>query len=113
MTTLEENFHPPENVREDAEISSLIQALFAPEGATQKTVLSRQQVIKVAVSKAFASEYHINILSELATSLMELKISEKGRGRVDLVKALQSRARRMDDEQIAAVRQKKQLLGTG
>lgn len=109
MSPVEEHFVPKQQDNTDPEISALIKALFAEDGATQKTVLNAKQVIALARAKAFAQKFDIQDLNVLCDFLMQLKISEKGRGRKDLVAALQSRRQLADDD---LERQRSKLLGS-
>ena len=107
--SIEDNFLP-EVQHDNQEIRGLIEALFSAEGATQKSVLNGRQVIAIGRAMAFAEFYTIPELKDLCQLLMQLKISEKGRGRKDLVAALQSR-KTQDDEELAARKQGVKLLG--
>lgn len=92
------------------ELKGLIEALFSDTGATQKSVLDTRQVIVLARAKTFAKMYKIPELDALCETLMQLKISEKGRGRKDLIQALQAR-RQNDDERMSEIRQRNRLIG--
>jgi len=106
---IEEQFVPPQNQTVDPELAALVDALFSRDGETQKTVLDATQVIRLARAEAFAELYNIPELQTLCSYLMQLKISEKGRGRKDLVAALQTRARNQDD-QILTERSRNKLI---
>ncbi len=105
---IEENFIPNQDGNTDQEIKGLIEALFSSDGSTQKTVLSTRQVIALARAHAFAKMFNIPDLTLLCEYLQQLKISEGGRGRKDLVAALQSRKPKIDDEMM---RQRRRLMG--
>lgn len=108
---IEENFIPEQATPINPEIASLVEALFSKDGTTQKTVLDARQVIVLARAEAFAELYKIPELHTLCDYLMQLKISEKGRGRKDLVKALQSRKPEVDENGREIDRQRRRILG--
>ena len=101
MAPVEEAFVPPQNQAADPELAALVDALFDENGETQKTVLDARQVVALARAEAFAELYDIPELKTLCSYLMQLKISEKGRGRKDLIAALQTRRNVVDDEVLA------------
>ena len=109
---IENAFVPPQEQIANPEIAGLIEALFSEDGATQKTVLTPRQVIVLARAKAFGEMYKIPDLIKLCDYLMQLKISQNGRGRTDLIKALQSR-RATEDDEINRNRRERDRLGLG
>jgi len=108
---IEDNFVPEQDKAINPEIASLVEALFSADGTTQKTVLDARQVIVLARAQAFAELYKIPELTTLCDYLMQLKISEKGRGRKDLVQALQSRKPEVDENTVELQRQRRRILG--
>ena len=107
---LEKHFIPKQSDSESPELAEIIRALFSPDNATQKTVLDVKQVIVLARAKAFADLYKIPALDLLCEFLMQLKISQGGRGRKDVIAALQAR-RQNDDEMDRMGRTRDKLLG--
>lgn len=108
---IETNFVPEQEQPSNPEISALVKALFSEDGTTQKTVLDSRQVIVLARAQAFAKLYKIPELITLCDYLMQLKISEKGRGRKDLVAALQTRRPEVDENGVELARQRRRILG--
>lgn len=108
---IEENFVPEQDKAQSPEIAALVDALFSDTGTMQKTVLDARQVITLARAEAFAQLYKIPELKTLCDYLRQLKISEKGRGRKDLVQALQSRKPEFDEANLEISRQRRRILG--
>lgn len=110
---VEQAFIPNQNQQPDPELAALVDALFSNAGETQKTVLDARQVVVLARAEAFAELYKIPELKTLCSYLMQLKISEKGRGRKDLIAALQTRRQSIDEELIASRSSNKLIRGRG
>lgn len=85
-----------------------IEAIFSSEHIATKSVITPQQVSVLAAGKVYAKHYNSPLIDLLCTSLLELSISQKGRGRDDLVKALQSVLQKQSEEETSI---RKRLLG--
>lgn len=82
-----------ESDREGASANDLrevVQSLFSDENINLKTVLNAEQVVALAGAIAFGMEYRVDLILDVARLLMQLKVSEKARGRNDMAKVLQS-----------------------
>lgn len=72
------------------ELREVISSLFSDENINLKTVLNQEQVVALATALAFAERYNVTLIVRIAMLLMQLKVSEKARGRVDMRSVLMS-----------------------
>lgn len=72
------------------ELREVISSLFSDENINLKTVLNQEQVVALATALAFAERYNVTLIVRVAMLLMQLKVSEKARGRVDMRSVLMS-----------------------
>jgi hypothetical protein len=94
-------------------VKDVVSAIFNNTNLHQKTVLKPRQVVQVARALVFAERYDSEILTGLIEHLCELKISDKdGRGRHDMVTALQAFLVNANAEDQGADSLRRRLLGS-
>ncbi len=71
-------------------LKEAITAIFSAVGKRQKSVISADQVLALMRIFTFAEAYNSKKALRIGELLMELKISQNGRGRDDLVTALKA-----------------------
>jgi hypothetical protein len=82
------------------DLREVIQSLFSDENINLKTVLNAEQVVALATALAFAQEYNVTLIQKVALLFMQLKVSEKARGRVDMRSVLMSFLGRKSDDDL-------------
>ena len=94
-------------------LKEAIAAIFSATGKRQKSVISAEQVLALMRIFTFANAYDSKNALRIAELLMELKVSERGRGRDDLVTALKAvlMTERRDDNDDSHTSIKRRLLG--
>jgi hypothetical protein len=90
-----------------------VASVFSAVGKRQKSVISAEQVLALMRIFTFADAYKSKKALRIGELLMELKVSERARGRDDLVKALQAvlATEKKDDEHAMDMSLKRRLLG--
>jgi len=91
------------------DIEAIVNAIFSKIAPEQKSVLSDEQVIHLVRGMIFAERYKSKIMRALVEHVLETRVSIDGRGRNDLVKALQATILASQDETTRGLREK--LLG--
>lgn len=90
--TLAREFESAEDTgRMDAtELREVVESLFSDENINLKSVLNAEQVVALTTALAFADEYKVELIKKVALYFMQLKVSEKARGRTDMRSVLMS-----------------------
>jgi hypothetical protein len=90
-----------------------VASVFSVVGKRQKSVITGDQVLALMRIFTFAEAYKSKKALKIGELLMELKVSERGRGRDDLVKALQAvlATERADDDKDRNISLSRRLLG--
>ena len=100
MTLLDHLRSTDDGNNDDTKVRQAVEAIFDDQGQTQKSVLTANQVISLAIARTFAEKYKVKLLNDLCDWLMQLKVSEKGRGRKDMIEAIRSQFRQDALEQV-------------
>jgi len=82
------------------DLREVVQSLFSDENINLKTVLNAEQVVALAGAIAFGMEYEVDLILDVAKLLMQLKVSEKARGRTDMRSVLESFLGRRDQDEM-------------
>ncbi len=95
----------------DNTLLQAIDAVFSDTGQQQKSVLNADQIVKLAIAQSFADKYNIPMVTKLCVRLMELKVSESGRGRTDMIAAIQQQAaKNMLDARLAKQNERRVMV---
>ena len=91
MTTLEDKlFQEANETNETAEaVKAAIESVFGEEHLELRSVLSANQILQLARGMVYAEHYKDKTLLSFLQHLLKLPVSKKGRGRNDMVMALQ------------------------
>lgn len=72
------------------QLREVISSLFSDDNIKLKSVLNGEQVVANTLALAFAAEYGVDIIDKVALFFMQLKVSDKARGRGDMRAVLMS-----------------------
>lgn len=93
-------------------IKDAVMAVFDTLDMNVKSVLDNKHIIALVRGRIFADRYNSAITSLLCQQLLEMRVSLKGRGRKDMVTALEASMHRVIDADLEK-RKASRLFGTG
>lgn len=75
---------------DESKLLDAVKAIFSVENMSVKSVLEEKHMVALVRGLIFADKYKSKTMALLVQSLMEIRVSHKGRGRKDLIAALRA-----------------------